>query len=89
MYLIQQKSNGRFLDAWTSSNKDYSAVTRTAQHNDTQRWVLLYLGDDTYTIQQLWNGRHLDAWESAGKDFSAVTRAAQNNDSQRWVLKSV
>jgi hypothetical protein len=31
---------GRFVDAWQSSRKDFSVVTRTAQHNDTQRWVL-------------------------------------------------
>ena len=27
-------------------------MTRTAQNNDTQRWVLTHSGDDTYTIQQ-------------------------------------
>ncbi len=40
VYTIQQKSNGRFMDAYESSGKDFSLVTRTAQNNDTQRWVI-------------------------------------------------
>lgn len=40
MYTIQQKSNGRFLDAHEISEKDFSVVTRTAQNNDTQLWVI-------------------------------------------------
>ncbi len=82
VHTIQQKSSGRFLDAHDSS--DFSVVTRTAQNNDTQRWIFTLVGG-VYTIQQKSNGRFLDAHES-GNDFSVVTRPAQNNDSQRWVV---
>ncbi len=36
---IRQRSSGRFLDAHESGN-DFSAVTRLAQNNDIQRWVI-------------------------------------------------
>ena len=84
-YTIQQKSNGRFMDAHTSSAKDFSVVTRPAQNNNTQRWNLTPVGT-VYTIQQKSNGRFMDAHTSSTKDFSVVTRTAQNNDSQRWVV---
>lgn len=84
-YTIQQKSNNRFMDAHKSSRKDFSVVTRTAQNNNTQRWILTPVGT-VYTIQQKNNGRFLDAHESSRKDFSVVTRTSQNNNTQRWVV---
>ena len=88
LYTIQQKSNDRFVDAHESASKDFSVVTRTAQNNDTQRWVLKRIGG-VYTIQQKSGSRFLDAHESSSKDFSVVTRTAQNNDTQRWVLAPI
>ena len=40
VYTIQQKSNGRFVDAHEIEGKDFALVTRTAQNNDTQRWLI-------------------------------------------------
>ena len=87
-YLLRQLGSGRFLDAHESSANDYSAVTRTAQANDTQRWVVAAEGD-TYTIVQLSTSRFLDAYESSANDYSAVTRTAQGNDTQRWTFTPV
>jgi hypothetical protein len=87
-HTIQQKSNNRFLDAHESSSNDFSVVTRTAQNNDTQRWVLTRVGG-VYTIQQKSNNRYLDAHESSSNDFSVVTRGLQNNDTQKWALMHV
>jgi hypothetical protein len=84
VYTIQQKSNGRYLDAH-ESRQDYSVVTRTAQNNASQQWTITPSGDDTYTIQQKSNGRYLDAHES-GHDYSVVTRTAQKDDTQQWVI---
>ena len=84
VYTIQQKSNSRFVDAHGSANHDFSVVTRTAQNNDTQRWILTPVGG-VYTIQQKSNGRFVDA-HVAGHDFSVVTRPDQDNDTQRWVI---
>ena len=86
VYTIQQKSNGRFVDAHEIAEEDFALVTRTAQNNNTQRWILTPLGDNTYTIQQKSNGRFVDAHEIAEKDFTLVTRTAQNNNTQRWIL---
>ena len=77
-------SNNRHLDAHENSAKDFDVVTRSTQNNNTQRWVVTYLGRDEYTIQQLSNGRLLDAHEHSGEDYSVVTRTRQNNDTQRW-----
>jgi V8-like Glu-specific endopeptidase len=38
-YTIQQKSNNRFMDAHESGH-DFSVVTRGAQNNDSQRWLI-------------------------------------------------
>ena len=84
IYTIQQKSNGRYLDAHEGIN-DSAAVTRTRQGNDTQQWILTRLGNNTYTIQQNSNGQYLDAHVNS-KDNTVVTRGKQNNDTQRWVL---
>ena len=89
VYTIQQKSSGRFVDAHENEGNDFSLVTRTAQNNETQRWILKPLGDDSYTIQQESNGRLVDAHESAGNDFPLVSRPEQNNDTQRWILTPV
>ncbi|MFT6268500.1 MAG: V8-like Glu-specific endopeptidase [Alphaproteobacteria bacterium] len=43
-FTIWQKSNNRFMDAHRGSNNDFSAVTRNAQNNDTQRRVLSPVG---------------------------------------------
>jgi len=61
-------------------------VTRPAQNNNTQRWVLMPTSDGSFTVQQLSKGRFLDAHDSAANDFGAVTRGAQNNDTQRWIF---
>ena len=86
VYTIQQKSSGRFVDAHENEGNDFSLVTRTAQNNETQRWILKPLGNNTYTIQQKSNGRFVDAHVSAANDFSLVTRPVQNNATQRWIL---
>ncbi len=85
-YTLRQRSNGRFMDAHEIEGRDFALVTRPAQNNDTQRWVITSLGKNEYTIQQKSNGRFVDAHEIEGKDFAVVTRPAQNNDSQRWVF---
>jgi Astacin (Peptidase family M12A)/Ricin-type beta-trefoil lectin domain-like len=84
IYKIRQKSNGRFVDAHESSDKDFRLVTRSSQNNDSQRWLVSPLGG-VFTIQQLSNRRFVDAHEHSGLDFGLVTRTAQNNDTQKWV----
>jgi len=86
-HTIQQKSSGRFVDAHQNADKDFSLVTRKAQHNDTQRWLLTHLRGDIYTIQQRSSRRFVDAHQNKDHDFSLVTRKAQHNDTQRWVIK--
>jgi hypothetical protein len=86
IYTIQQKSNGRFVDAHEIEGKDFGMVSRPAQNNDTQRWVIIPLGNNTYTMQQKSNGRFVDAHEIQQKDFAVVTRPQQHNNTQRWVF---
>lgn len=86
VYTIRQRSNGRFMDAHEIEGKDFGLVTRLAQNNDTQRWIITSLGNGSYTIRQKSNGRFVDAHEIEAKDFAVVTRGGQNNDTQRWVL---
>ncbi len=56
LYTIQQKVNNRFLDAYETTQNDFNVVTRTAQNNSTQRWILTPVGS-VYTIQQKSNGQ--------------------------------
>jgi hypothetical protein len=85
VYTIQQRSSGRYVDAWDRASEDYRVVTRPRQDNSTQRWEVS--GEaSVVTIQQVSTGRYLDAWELFSEDFRVVTRTRQNNDSQRWVV---
>jgi hypothetical protein len=88
IHTVRQKSSGRLLDAYQSSGHDFSAVTRPAQNNDTQRWRFTPIGM-VHTIQQLSSDRFLDAQRSSADDYSAMTRADQDNDTQRWVAMHV
>ena len=45
-------------------------VTRPAQNNRTQQWIIIPVGG-VFTIQQKSNGRFVDAHEYSGKDFGA------------------
>ena len=85
VYTIQQKSNGRYMDAHDGS-KDNAVVTRNKQNNNTQRWIVTPLGNSTFTVQQKSNGRYLDAHEGS-HDNAVVTRNKQNNNTQRWIFK--
>jgi len=76
----------RFLDAHESGAENYGAVTRTAQGDESQKWVVKAAGDGAYTIQQMVNMRFLDAYEDDLNDYAACTRTEQKNDSQKWVL---
>ncbi len=84
-YRIQQKSNGRYMDAHQGVN-DSSVVTRNAQNNNTQVWTFTHVGGQYYRIQQKSSGGYLDAHTNNGADYSVVTRSYQNNDSQIWRL---
>lgn len=40
VYTIQQVAPHRFLDAHEGADRDFSVVTRSAQGNSTQRWLI-------------------------------------------------
>lgn len=88
-FTMQQKSNGRYLDAYDYDGTDYNVVSRAKQGNDTQNWVFRKVGPNTYTIQQKSTRRYLDAHTSQGHDYSLVTRTAQNNNTQKWIIEYV
>jgi hypothetical protein len=85
----QQLSTGRYVDAHEIAGEDYRLVTRPRQDDDTQRWVLLPVGDGSVTLRQLSNGRFVDAHEIAGEDYQLVTRERQDDNSQRWIFDNV
>ncbi len=87
-FTIRQVSSGRYVDAHEHAGEDFRVVTRPAQGNDTQRWMLAPVGA-VFTMQQASNGRYVDAHDHSGQDFRLVTRDAQFNDSQRWVFLPV
>ena len=84
---IKQLSSGRFVDAYQTRNQDYSVVTRPAQSDKTQSWLILKVSGSSYRIQQSSTGRYLDAHTNDNKDFDVVTRHYQNNDTQIWILE--
>lgn len=83
---IQQKVNMRYLDAHESGH--WSAVTRTEQGNDSQKWVITPVGRGYSTIQQKVNMRYLDAHED-DNDWSAITQTEEGSDSQKWKITNV
>lgn len=80
--IVTLGSAARFLDAHETAAEDFNVVTRPAQENNSQRWLLRTAGTGVVTIQQLSNGRYLDT-----ESFRVVTNKKQpNNDTQRWRL---
>jgi len=86
---LQQLSTGRFLDAH-STDGDFSVVTRTAQDNATQLWVIHTWSPHVKLVQQISSSRFLDAFESASNVYGAVTRPLQEENafaSQLWDMR--
>ena len=92
IYTIQQNSSKRFLDAWDDGSSDWNVVTRPAQNNPSQQWLVTFddSGAAMATIMQMSTGRFLDAHEIEPKDFHSVTRPRQTFDkTQIWQVNSV
>jgi len=93
VYTIQQACNGRYVDAYTSTaaSHEYDLVTRPAQNDDTQKWIITPLGNNVYTIQQKYNNRYVDAYtyEALSHEYNLVTRGAQDDNTQRWIINWV
>jgi hypothetical protein len=78
-------AQGHFLDAYEDGGNDWRVVTRTAQNNPSQQWMVTRVGGtNSFTIQQRSNQRFLDAY--SGRDWQVVTRGQELNDSQQWQL---
>jgi hypothetical protein len=79
------------LDAYDYAGTDYTTVTRPAQGNESQQWVITevdFISDQiSYRIQQASTKRFLDAYDYEGTDFKVVTRDYQGNRSQVWLLQ--
>jgi len=93
VYTIQQACNGRYVDAHIDKalSHEYNLVTRPAQNNDTQKWIITPLGNNVYTIQQKYNNRYVDAYtyEAGSHEYNLVTRGAQDDNTQRWIINWV
>lgn len=89
LYTIQQQSTQRFINAYTTSNKDFSAYTDTLKIADEQMWYIDYISKDTYTIRQQGGEQYLNAHTDQGHDFNVVTRPKQKNNSQKWIIKKI
>ena len=79
----------RLLDAYEAQQKDFTAITRLRQDDNTQRWVLTDMGGGRFTLMQASGSRYLDAHEIDSLDFRAVTRRRQDNATQLWRLTEV
>ena len=88
VYTVCQKSSGRFLDAHEIEEEDFRLVTRPAQDNDTQRWLLRPIAS-VHTIRHKNSGRFLDADQSGFGDFRLVTLPARTDDAQRWIVMPI
>lgn len=83
-YVVRQRSSDRLLDAHEIASNDFRLVTRPAQDNDTQRWILTQVGT-VFVIRQKSSGRFLDAHPESASDFRVVTRPLQTDATQKWI----
>merc|ERR1719159_401003 len=87
-YTIQQKSSGRYLDAYETKvdgRPGFEAVTRprqTGAGKKSQEWKIVKKDGEVYEIQQESNGQCLDAYQAGNPDpakwlwnYPAVTRS--------------
>ena len=91
-YTIKQVSTDRYVDAHEDAPlHDFRLVLRNAQSNDTQKWRLKSLGNNTFTIQQVSSGKFIYAYpyDRYERDYGLVLRDPLPEDSQRWVLEAI
>jgi hypothetical protein len=84
--VVNPDRDGRFLDAHTTASHDHGVVTRSAEDDGSQRWLVTDQGGGAYTIMQLSTGRYLDAHETESRQFRAVARPRQEDPTQLWHL---
>lgn len=92
IFTIEQASSGRYLDAWNDGSHDYDVVTRPAQGDPSQEWLVTFdeSGVGIGTVQQVSSGRFLDAHEIGELDFRAVSRpGGQADNTQNWQINSI
>jgi hypothetical protein len=87
--VVNPDRDGRFLDAYTTASRDHGVVTRAAEDDGSQTWLLTGQGGGAYTVMQLSTGRYLDAHEVESRQFRAVTRPRQGDPSQLWHLTAL
>lgn len=98
-FTLQQRTTGRYLDAYTTEAKEFGAVTVAAAGDiaESFKWVLTPVGEGKgeeasmlYTLRQKVTGRYLDAYTNEAKEFRAVTVAAGYiAESFKWVFEVV
>jgi hypothetical protein len=71
-------------DAHEIPSLDFRVVTRPAQFDGTQDWLLNDVGGGRFTIRQVSTGQFLDAYETDANDFKVITRYEKNAGEQRW-----
>jgi Ricin-type beta-trefoil lectin domain-like len=90
MYTIRQESSGRYVDAFETSNDshDYDLVTRGPQNDDTQRWIIVPVGNNAYTIQQKSTMRYVELYHGTNFNLFShlVTRKERNMMFQKWSI---
>ena len=82
---IRQARARRFLDAHEIAGRDFRVVTRDAQSDNTQQWILTPVGS-VAVIRQVSSGGFLDTTTSGDAAFQAVVRNRADNDSERWLV---
>jgi hypothetical protein len=85
-FTLLQATSGRYLDAHEIQSRDFRAVTRRQQKNDTQLWR--FIGTGTLRkIQQVSSNRFLQPRGTTSGDFQVVTRPESDNGSQEWLVR--
>ena len=82
---IRQARARRFLDAHEIAGRDFRVVTRDAQSDNTQQWILTPVGS-VAVIRQVSSGGFLDTTTIGDATSRVVARNRGDNDSERWLV---
>ena len=79
VYTIQQKYTGRYVDAYVWESQDYQLVTREAQNDDTQKWIITSVPEEEMTFRGI--AYDLDEAEISPPELVVVGNQTLTNNS--------
>jgi len=88
IYTLQSKLNGKLLDVRNASVDNGAKIDCwTDTKSDAQRWLLKYVGNDSYTLTNIGSGKLLHVASAAADSVNVDQHDDDQSANTRWRIK--